>query len=368
MRDIEYMQRAIEWAKKGCGFVNPNPMVGAVIVKDDQIIGQGWHESYGQLHAERNALSRCQQSPQGATLYVTLEPCCHYGKTTPCTEAIIKSGIKRVVIGSRDPNPLVGGKGIEVLRHHHIEVVENVLKKECDGLNEVFFHYIKTGLPLVVMKYAMTMDGKIATHTGESKWITGEIARQKVQEDRRRFSAIMVGIGTVIADDPLLTCRLENSKNPLRIICDTHMRTPLISQIILTAKDVPTLIATCCEDTQKQKLYRDAGCQIILTPKKQNHIDLKFLMEVLGKQKVDSILLEGGGTLNWSALDSRIVNKVHTYIAPKLFGGSNSKTPVEGPGVESPSDSFFLNTCQMTKLGQDILIESEVLYNVHGNC
>lgn len=368
MRDTRYMKRALELAKKGCGYTNPNPMVGAVILKDGKIIGEGWHENYGKPHAERNALSKCQESPQAATLYVTLEPCCHYGKTTPCTEAIIESGIKKVVIGSLDPNPLVEGKGIQMLRLHNIEVVKGILKEECDQVNEVFFHYIKTGLPLVVMKYAMTMDGKIATHTGKSKWITGEKARQKVQADRHRFSAIMVGVGTVIADNPLLTCRLKNGNNPTRVICDTSMRTPLTSKIIQTAKYVPTIIATCCKEIKTHKPYIDAGCHIILTPKKQNHIDLSFLIERLGKEKIDSILLEGGGALNWSALESKIVNNVQIYIAPKLFGGSDSKTPVEGFGVEQPSDSFFLNTRRIIKLGEDILIESEVLYNVHGNC
>lgn len=365
MADTKYMELAIQLAKKACGFVNPNPMVGAVIVKDYEIIGKGWHERYGDLHAERNALLNCEKSPKGGSMYVTLEPCCHYGKTSPCTKAIIESGIKRVVIGSRDPNPLIAGKGIKILRQHNIEVVENVLKEECESLNEVFFHYIKTGLPLVVMKYAMTMDGKIATYTGKSKWITGELARRRVQNDRHRFSAIMVGIGTVIKDDPLLTCRLENSKNPIRIICDTNLRTPLKSQIVLTAKEVPTIIATSCEDTQRHKLYSDADCKIMVIPKSGNHIDLKLLIKNLAKENIDSILLEGGGSLNWSALQSRIVNKVQSYIAPKFFGGENSKTPVEGIGVEFPKDSFALNNKKITRIGEDILIESEVLYSVH---
>ena len=196
MTDIEYMKIALDLAKKGRGFVNPNPMVGAVVVKDNEIIGQGYHEKYGHLHAERNAIADCKVSPMGATIYVTLEPCCHYGKTPPCTDAIIESGIKKVVIGSSDPNPLVAGKGVEILKSNNIEVVENVLKEECDKLNEVFFHYIKTKTPYVVMKYAMTMDGKIATYTGKSKWITGEESRLNVHKDRHKYSGIMVGVGT----------------------------------------------------------------------------------------------------------------------------------------------------------------------------
>lgn len=200
IKDMEYMQLALALARKGCGWVAPNPMVGAVIVKDGEIIGQGWHEKCGQPHAERNALASCTKSPRGATMYVTLEPCCHTGRQPPCTDAILEAGIRRVVVGSGDPNPLVAGKGIQILRAHGIEVTENVLREECQRLNEVFFHYIRTKRPFVVMKYAMTLDGKIAAYTGASKWITGEKARNHVQEQRHRYSAIMAGVGTVLAD------------------------------------------------------------------------------------------------------------------------------------------------------------------------
>ena len=210
MDDKDYMKRALELAKKGEGFVSPNPMVGAVIVKDGEIIAEGWHEKYGDLHAERNALKHCTQSAEGADMYVTLEPCCHYGKQPPCVNAIIEAKIKRVIVGSGDPNPLVAGKGIQILREHGIEVVENVLKDECDKLNEIFMYYIQHKRPFVAMKYAMTMDGKIATYKGLSKWITGEKAREHVHKLRHRYKAIMAGIGTVLADDPLLTCRLED--------------------------------------------------------------------------------------------------------------------------------------------------------------
>ena len=207
----QYMYRALELAKKGTGAVNPNPLVGAVLVKDNRIIGEGYHEKYGQLHAERNAIADCYrrgENPAGAELYVTLEPCCHYGKTPPCTEAIIENKIVKVYVGSNDPNPLVDGGGIAVLRAHGIEVETGILKQECDALNEIFFHYIRTKRPFVLMKYAMTMDGKIATVTGDSKWITGEAARRQVHEDRNRCAAIMAGVGTVIADNPMLNCRL----------------------------------------------------------------------------------------------------------------------------------------------------------------
>ena len=359
--DIYYMSQALEQAKKGAGYVNPNPMVGAVIVKDGDIIGRGYHMRYGEFHAERNALADCKESPEGATIYVTLEPCCHYGKTPPCTEAIIESGIKRVVVGSGDSNPLVAGKGIQILKSKGIEVTEHVLQKECDDLNEVFFHYIQKKIPYVVMKYAMTMDGKIATVSGLSKWITGEQARQKVQEDRHRYMGIMVGVGTILADDPLLTCRIPNGRNPIRIICDTALRTPVNAQIVRTAKEIPTIIATCDTNVRKHKMYQKEGCEILVVPKAKGHVDIKHLMYELGGRKIDSILLEGGGTLNWSCLENGIVQKVQSYVAPKIFGGAGAKTPVSGTGVDSPSQCYKLQPVNIEHLGEDILVESKVM-------
>lgn len=327
MTDEQYMKRALELAGRGTGYTSPNPMVGAVIVKDNKMIGEGWHERYGDLHAERNALKNCKGSPQGADMYVTLEPCCHYGKQPPCVEAIIESGIKRVFVGSKDPNPLVAGKGVRILKEHGIEVVEDVLREECDRLNEVFFYYIQTKRPYVVMKYAMTMDGKIATYSGLSKWITGEKAREHVQNLRHRYKAIMAGIGTALADNPLLTCRIEDGVNPVRIICDSRLRIPLDSQIVKTAAEVPTIIAvseeyvkTDCQISQKISELENDGIEILHIGEKDGHIDLNELMAKLGEKSIDSILLEGGGTLNWSALESGIVNKVMTYVAGHVDG------------------------------------------------
>ena len=367
MNDSDYMRLALQLAKKGCGWTAPNPMVGAIIVKNNQIIGQGWHEKYGEAHAERNALASCTENPENATMYITLEPCCHYGKQPPCVDAILAAGIRRVVVGSVDPNPLVAGKGVEILRAHGIEVTENILQKECDRLNEVFFHYIQTSRPFVVMKYAMTMDGKIASYTGASKWITGETARAYVQQQRHRYNGIMVGIGTILADDPLLNCRMAGGKNPVRIICDTHLRTPLHSQVVTTAKEIPTILATCCTDSRKTENYEQAGCRILCLPVKDGHVDLSLLMEKLGQEQIDSILLEGGGTLNWAALKSRIVQRVQAYIAPKLFGGQEAKTPIEGTGVPNPADAFRLENSVLKKLGNDFYIESEVAYPVYRN-
>ena len=234
-QDQTFMERAIELAKQGEGWTSPNPMVGAVIVKDGRIIGEGYHERCGELHAERNAIASLRESAEGATIYVTLEPCCHQGRTPPCTEAILEQKIGRVVIGSRDPNPKVAGKGARLLREAGVIVEEDFMREVCDRLNPVFFHYITTKTPYVVLKYAMTADGKIATRTGASKWITGEAARQEVQHMRHRYTGIMVGIGTVLADDPMLNTRISGKRSPVRIICDSRLRIPLDSQIVKTA-------------------------------------------------------------------------------------------------------------------------------------
>ncbi|WP_310603552.1 bifunctional diaminohydroxyphosphoribosylaminopyrimidine deaminase/5-amino-6-(5-phosphoribosylamino)uracil reductase RibD [Anaerosporobacter sp.] len=363
MTDKEYMKLAIRLAKQGSGRVSPNPLVGAVVVKDGVIIGKGYHEEYGQLHAERNALADCKVSPEGATMYVTLEPCCHYGKTPPCTKAIMESGIKRVVIGSLDPNPIVAGNGIKELREAGIEVVYGVLEKECNKLNAVFFHYIRKKTPYVVLKYAMTIDGKIATYTGASKWITGEQARENVHKDRNRYKAIMVGVETVRMDDPMLTCRVENGVNPIRIICDSTLRIPFDSQIVQTAADIPTIIATACKDEQKQKPYTEAGCEIIVVGVEDGKVNLEELMRELGERRIDSILLEGGSKLHWSALRSGIVNRVQCYIAPKIFGGECAKTPIAGEGVSLPEQAVRLKNMEIKQLGEDYLIEGEVEKN-----
>lgn len=360
MNHEEYMQTALELAKKGMGFVNPNPMVGAVIVKDGRIVGKGFHRKYGELHAERNAFADCTEDCAGADIYVTLEPCCHHGKTPPCTDIIIEKKIRRVFIGSSDPNPCVAGKGVQILRKHGIEVVESVLKEQCDRLNEIFFHYITTQKPFVTMKYAMTIDGKIACHTGLSKWITGEQARKQVHYERLKHSAIMVGVGTVLADNPMLDCRLENGRNPIRIICDTNLRTPLDCNIVRTAEKIPTVIVTCSKNKEKISEYENFGCRVMQVSNKDGHADLCELVQKLGDEKIDSILLEGGGELNESALKSGIVNKVQAYIAPKIFGGRDAKTAVSGLGVSYPDDAYMLENIEVKRIGDDILIEGRV--------
>lgn len=356
LEDSKYMRYAIDLAIKGEGWVNPNPMVGAVIVKEDRIIGKGYHEACGKLHAERNALASCIESAKGATLYVTLEPCCHYGRTPPCTDAIIQAGIAKVVIGSNDPNPKVSGKGISILCKAGITVKQDVLKEECDKMNTSFFHYIITGIPYLVMKYAMTADGKIATVTGASQWITGEMARRHVQGLRHKYSSIMVGIGTILKDDPLLTCRLEDGRNPIRIICDSHLRIPLDSQICRTAMEIPTIVAATATDAVKISKLESLGIKVLSVPDKGGMVDLPVLMRKLGKLEIDSILLEGGSILNYSALKAGLVQEVYAYIAPKFFGGEGAITPVGGEGVLLPKDCFKFTAPEVSVLDDDLLL------------
>ena len=357
----EYMRRALELARQGEGHTSPNPMVGCVVVKDGRIISEGYHEKYGEFHAERNALTRCTEDTAGADLYVTLEPCCHQGKTPPCTDIIIEKKIARVFVGSMDSNPLVAGKGVQILRDHGIYVETGILDAECRKLNEVFYHYIATKTPFVVMKYAMTLDGKIACATGDSKWVTGEIARTQVHQMRGRYRGIMVGIGTVLADDPMLNCRVEGGVDPVRIICDSNLRIPTESQIVKTASDIETIVACsqeALESERKQEKIRrlkEAGIQIIGT-EGAHGVNLVELMKKLGGQNIDSILLEGGGTLNASALEDGIVNKVYAYIAGKLIGGMDARSPVEGMGIDRMADAITLQNVEIEKLGDDFCI------------
>lgn len=355
----KYMQRAIELAKKGAGWTAPNPMVGAVIVKDGRIIGEGYHKKYGQLHAERNAIASLTESAEGAVLYVTLEPCCHYGKTPPCTEAILEQKIRKVYIGSRDPNPLVAGKGVKFLREHGVEVIEDFMRAECDALNPVFFHYISLKTPYVVMKYAMTLDGKIATASGASKWITGETARAHVQTLRGRYAAIMAGIGTVLADDPMLNCRLEGAHQPLRVIVDSHLRIPTDSKILQSAREYPTLIV-CAEENEAAETIRACQAEVIALPNGQGKVSMKHLMEYLGSRQIDSVLVEGGGELHEACRRAGIVHHVCCYIAPKILGGREAKTPVEGPGAASMAEAMRLSEPKITRLGEDVLLECDV--------
>ncbi len=356
-----YMQRAIELAKQGMGYTNPNPMVGCVVVKDDRIVSEGYHQRYGEFHAERNALIHCGEEVRGADLYVTLEPCCHHGKTPPCTDIIIEKGIRRVFVGSLDSNPLVAGRGVQILRDAGILVETGILEAECRRLNEIFYHFMETKLPFVIMKYAMSLDGKIACATGDSRWVTGETARAHVHELRRLCKGIMVGIGTVLADDPMLNCRTARGADPIRIVCDSSLRIPLDCKLVKTAKEIPTLVACSLDAYQSPRrqakimALKEAGVEII--PTRGGHgVHLQELMQILGEKNIDSILLEGGGTLNASALQEGIISKVYAYIAGKLIGGMDAPTPVSGMGADRMSQAIQLCRMEIRSLGEDILI------------
>ncbi len=360
MTDEEYMRRAVILAKRGEGRVNPNPLVGAVIVKNNRIIGEGFHECYGQPHAERNALQNCKEDPTGATMYVTLEPCCHHGKNPPCTEAVIASGIKRVFVGSDDPNPLVAGKGIAQLEAAGIEVIRHFLKSECDAINPIFFHYIRTRMPYCILKTAMTADGKTATKAGLSQWITNEASRRHVHETRNRVAAIMVGIGTVLADDPMLNCRIPYGKNPVRFVCDTNLQIPLDCKLVLSAKEIPTYVAACRVDRRKIQKLEEFGVHVLQLPSLDGHVDLRALIRVIGDMELDSILLEGGSALHEAALRSGIVQHLQIYIAPKIFGGISAKPGVGGLGVDTPDEAYRLSSPSIRRFGDDILLEYDM--------
>ena len=354
----EYMKLAIEIAKKGVGWVNPNPMVGAVIVKDSRVIGQGYHKHYGGNHAEVDAFENVCEDPEGGTIYVTLEPCSHYGKTPPCVDKIIENKIAKVVIGALDPNPIVEGRGIKALKDAGIEVITGVLEEECKKLNEIFMKYIIEKKPFVVLKTAMTLDGKIATESGESKWITSEKARQEVHKLRNKLSSIMVGVDTVIKDNPELTCRLEDGRNPIRIVVDSKLRIPMKAKVIVDNLAQTIIATTEFADKDKILSLEKLGVKVLIIKSKNERVDLQSLMSKLGELNIDSVFLEGGSTLNFSALEENIVDKMQVYISPKIIGGEKSKTPVGGKGIKKLSDAIMLENMTVRYIGADLLIEA----------
>jgi len=365
-RDIEFLRQAMALAQCGEGAVNPNPLVGAVIVRKDSIIAQGYHARYGDLHAERNAFRDAEVRGVdcvGATMFVTLEPCCHQGKQPPCTEAIIEHKIARVVVGLLDPNPLVAGHGIELLRQAGIEVEvidqDSELAHELKLQNRVFLRFITTKRPWIAAKYAMTLDGKICTFTGDSQWISGPESRQRVHKLRKAHTAILCGIGTVLADNPMLNTRIKDepsARNPIRIIMDRHLRIPLDSQLVGTAKGLRTIVVTNLNPNPNDNLnvipLQEAGVEVWNCP------SLEDFMIRAGEAKIDSILIEGGGIINEAFLREGLIDEVYAFIAPKLIGGSEAKTPVEGQGIARLSDALQLHTIGVEQIGEDILIHS----------
>jgi diaminohydroxyphosphoribosylaminopyrimidine deaminase/5-amino-6-(5-phosphoribosylamino)uracil reductase len=370
MKEHEYyMKRAIDLALTAKGYTSPNPMVGCIVVKDGVVVAEGCHERYGEYHAERNALLKCKEDVHGAELYVTLEPCCHHGKTPPCTDIIIEKGIKKVYVGSLDSNPLVAGKGVKILQEAGIEVEVGILEAECLAMNEIFYHYIEHQTPLVAMKYAMTLDGKIAAYTGDSKWITCEESRAYVHELRKEYAGIMVGIGTVLADNPMLNCRIAKGVDPIRIVCDSNLRTPLDSNLVKTAREIPVIVAYTEQESiesedyealqERKRLLEENGVTCICTGT-SSQVDLKVLMQELGKRKIDSVLIEGGASIHASALEQEIVDKVYAFVAPKIIMGETAKSPIGGKGIEKMQNSISLKRVSWKQIGNDICMTGYV--------
>lgn len=361
------MKRALRLALKGAGQVNPNPMVGAVLVSDGEIIGEGNHEFFGGPHAEVNAISdACLKSPEkikGSILYVTLEPCCHTGKTPPCTDLIIAKGISTVFVGMEDPNELVAGKGIQILRDAGIEVLTGVLERECRQLNEVFIKYITARMPFVTLKSAMTLDGKIATTTNASRWITGEKSRNIVHQMRKSLSAVMVGADTVIADDPLLNIRLTGQhRQPIKIVTDSTLRIPLTSRLLTNDPQLVIMATTDRASRERVKEFERLGAQVVVCSQTENRVDLASLMKLLGAMDIDSILLEGGSTLAFSFLKARLVDKIVCFVAPKLLGGATAPSPVGGDGFPTMEEAVILQDMTYRKTGVDLMIQAYTVY------
>ncbi len=358
-QDRHYMQMALELAAKARGRTSPNPMVGAVLVKGGEVVGKGFHAKAGGAHAEVVALADAGEKARGATAYVTLEPCCHHGRTGPCTEALLKAGVKKVVAAMTDPNPLVAGKGLTILREAGVEVTSGVLEEEAVQLNEVFIKYITSRRPFVVLKAATSLDGKIATASGESKWITGEAAREFGHRLRDSYDAILVGVNTVLADDPSLTARLPEGrgKDPIRIIVDSSARTPTAAKVLTQLSAAHTIIATTgAAPAERRAGLMAAGAEVLVVPGAGPRVDLVKLMEMLGEKQITSVLVEGGGQVNGAALTAGIVDKVAWFMAPKIIGGDGAPGPVRGDGIASLQNAIKLYDLSIEKLGEDIFV------------
>ena len=389
--DARFMRRAIELAWRGWGWTNPNPLVGCVLVRDGRIIGEGWHEKCGQAHAERNALADCARRAaeepagercadaapnadparghaRGATAYVTLEPCCHTGKQPPCTEALIAAGVARVVVGSRDPNPLVAGKGSAKLREADIRVDEDALRAECDELNPIFFRFISRKTPYVVAKWAMSADGKIACASGDARWVSGPESRRDTHELRHRLAAIAVGIDTVLADDPLLTCRRQDEpgNQPLRVVLDSRLRIPEDCALVRSCAqgEAPLAVATCASvddpatdaGAKAQRLHA-LGVEVLHVPQDAvGHVAVRPLLSALGEKGIDSLLVEGGSGIHGAFFDEGAVDEVVGYLAPTVVGGADAPGPVAGAGAAKMAEATALGCPRAHALGDDLKI------------
>lgn len=359
--DEKYMKLAMQLAGNAIGRTSPNPLVGAVIVKDNRVVGCGWHRKAGTPHAEVHALNQAGELAQGADVYVTLEPCAHYGKTPPCAKALVEAKVKNVYGGLLDVNPKVAGKGFKILEDAGIHVEYGFLQDELRKQNEVFFKWIEHKKPFVVLKAAMTLDGKIATATGQSKWITNETSRAYGYKLRDIYDGIMVGINTVIEDNPMLTARVDGGKNPIRIVVDSSLKIDINANVVQD-KSAKTIIATT-DKADKDKILKlqAQNVDVIVVDKDENDkVDIEKLLNILGQQNICSILVEGGATLSGSFVAKKLVDKVYFFIAPKIIGGKEAKTPVAGTGILNLQEALALKDIQIEKLEEDILIIGRV--------
>ena len=354
---IKYIKLALALAREALGNVSPNPAVGAVLVNGGKVVGEGFSSPPGGPHAEVVALQRAGEEAQGATLYVTLEPCCHYGRTPPCTKAILAAGVKEVHVATLDPNPLVAGKGKAELEEAGVAVILGEGEEEARQVNEAYLKYVLTHVPFVIAKFAASLDGKIATVEGHSRWITGEAARRKVHHLRAVCDAVMVGINTVVKDDPRLTARQGNTpreRQPLRVVVDSHGRFPLKARLLQEPGRV--LVAVAGVTPSRQWELEQAGAEVLPLPAEDGRVDLRALLEALGQRSVTSVLVEGGGTLTGSLFQHHLVDKVVAFFAPKIVGGRDAPTPVEGSGVREIGDALSLNRVTVERVGEDIMI------------
>lgn len=359
--DEKYMRLAMQLAGNAIGRTSPNPLVGAVIVKDNRVVGCGWHRKAGTPHAEVHALNQAGELAQGADVYVTLEPCAHYGKTPPCAKALVEAKVKNVYGGLLDVNPKVAGKGFKILEDAGIHVEYGFLQDELRKQNEVFFKWIEHKKPFVVLKAAMTLDGKIATATGQSKWITNETSRAYGYKLRDIYDGIMVGINTVIEDNPMLTARVDGGKNPIRIVVDSSLRIDINANVVQD-KSAKTIVATT-DKADKDKILKlqAQDVDVIVVDKDENDkVDIEKLLDILGQKNICSILVEGGATLSGSFVAKKLVDKVYFFIAPKIVGGKEAKTPVAGTGILNLQEALALKDIQIEKLEEDILIIGRV--------
>jgi len=359
--DLGHMRRAIEIAWLGQGHVEPNPMVGCVIAQGEQVVGEGWHAQFGDPHAEIEALAKAGERARGATAYVTLEPCCHHGKTPPCSAALIHAGIARVVVARRDPFPKVDGGGIEQLQQASIEIELGVLLRQTQRLSGPYLKLVTTGRPWIIAKWAMTLDGKIATSTGESRWITGPESRDLVHQIRGRSDAVMVGRRTAELDDPMLTARPPGPRTPLRIVLDSAASLSVGSQLVQTASQIPTLLAVSKQAPPPAITeLKHQGCEIFVCDGDSKNDRLEQLLDELGRRRLTNVLVEGGGQLLGSLFDARAIDEVHCFIAPKIIGGSESPGPVAGAGTEKMADILQLSDIESEQLGGDIHLVGRV--------